>query len=233
MHQNIWYWCHSLCCMVCFQLNFIFNQLTNPTIIGNSRIHMSTESSAAFSNPCIPDALKNYGAYSGAFSLLAIFLTHFIQTVATQKINSLLKQESMENLEEEKAKITDQATIENPFADPENGIDNNQNLDPSSPSSSFGVSQTLSDEHHDHTHGGLLIHSNSITVYLLEFGIALHSILIGIALGVATEDFGVLLIAISVHQFFEGLGLSIIVLEANMKKKKWASWIMVATCTAF
>jgi zinc transporter ZupT len=48
---------------------------------------------------------------------------------------------------------------------------------------------------------------------------------------VATEDFGVLLIAISIHQFFEGLGLSIIVLEANLKKKKWASWIMVASCT--
>jgi zinc transporter 1/2/3 len=85
------------------------------------------------------------------------------------------------------------------------------------------------DAHHDHSHGGLLIHSTSVTVYILELGIALHSIIIGVTLGIAREDFNILLIAICFHQFFEGIALSSIILEAELQKK-YLAWLMVFFC---
>ena len=56
-------------------------------------------------------------------------------------------------------------------------------------------------------------------VLLLEIGIAAHSIIIGIALGIESgSEFTTLLVALSFHQFFEGLALSTVVAEAKFKR---------------
>lgn len=44
-------------------------------------------------------------------------------------------------------------------------------------------------------------------VLLLEFGIVFHSVFVGLSLAIAGEQFITLFVAISFHQFFEGLGL--------------------------
>ena len=49
--------------------------------------------------------------------------------------------------------------------------------------------------------------TKKISIYLLEFGIALHSVLIGLALGTEVEQFILLFIALCFHQFFEGMAL--------------------------
>lgn len=56
----------------------------------------------------------------------------------------------------------------------------------------------------------LLSHNHrQITAYVLELGIALHSLIIGLTLGVAADaEFLTLLVALSFHQFFEGFALS-------------------------
>jgi zinc transporter 1/2/3 len=46
-----------------------------------------------------------------------------------------------------------------------------------------------------------------LQAYMLEFGFTVHSIFIGIAVGVATDNFPQLLTALVFHQFFEGIGL--------------------------
>lgn len=54
----------------------------------------------------------------------------------------------------------------------------------------------------DHNH-------RQITAYILELGIATHSIIIGLTLGITTgPEFQTLLVAIVFHQFFEGFALS-------------------------
>lgn len=63
-----------------------------------------------------------------------------------------------------------------------------------------------------------------ITLYILEFGMAIHSIIIGITLGTST-DYNVLValsIAIIFHQFFEGiaLGSAIFQCENNLNEIK-------------
>jgi zinc transporter 1/2/3 len=64
-------------------------------------------------------------------------------------------------------------------------------------------------------------HHLKITTIILEFGIALHSIIIGVALGVARgPEFKSLFIALAFHQFFEGVALSTTAIKAGFKSKK-------------
>lgn len=71
------------------------------------------------------------------------------------------------------------------------------------------------------TNSDVLSKSRTFTTVLLEMGIMLHSILIGLALGLAPEDeLPVLLIAISFHQFFEGFAISSAALSCGMKTLK-------------
>jgi len=64
-----------------------------------------------------------------------------------------------------------------------------------------------------HAHGLTLLQcgpgvSTKVSTYMLEIGIALHSVFIGIALGVlAGSEFLAMTVAICFHQFFEGVAL--------------------------
>jgi zinc transporter 1/2/3 len=65
------------------------------------------------------------------------------------------------------------------------------------------------------------------TVLSLEIGIAIHSVLIGMALGLASEEFIPLLIAISVHQLFEGLALSSVLQQIKFDRT-WVAIVLIA-----
>ncbi|PIA56484.1 hypothetical protein AQUCO_00700664v1, partial [Aquilegia coerulea] len=78
---------------------------------------------------------------------------------------------------------------------------------------------------HGHTHGSLggsdenqLIRHRVIS-QVLELGIVVHSVVIGIALGASEEssEIKTLLIALSFHQLFEGMGLGGCISEAQFK----------------
>jgi zinc transporter 1/2/3 len=76
---------------------------------------------------------------------------------------------------------------------------------------------------------GALIHSNHFSAYLLEVGVAIHSVIVGIAFGLAQTFFSSLLIALLFHQFFEGIALSAIITEARVKNQRLA-FFMVGFC---
>lgn len=64
-----------------------------------------------------------------------------------------------------------------------------------------------------------------IAVAILEFGVMLHSIIIGLTLGV-TDEFIVLFIVLIFHQMFEGLGLGSRLSQLNLPSHlKWAPYI--------
>ncbi|KAI9028441.1 ZIP zinc transporter-domain-containing protein [Hyaloraphidium curvatum] len=84
-----------------------------------------------------------------------------------------------------------------------------------------------SGSHLHHPHGG---HGHSATLSL-ELGIASHSLVIGIALGAAEAgQAAALAIALSVHQFFEGVALCGAVLDAGMPE--WRRNAALAVYTA-
>ncbi|KAI8148539.1 Zinc/iron permease [Fennellomyces sp. T-0311] len=75
-----------------------------------------------------------------------------------------------------------------------------------------------------------------LSTMVLEFGILTHSVIIGITLGVCSQDeFTGLLIAVCFHQFFEGFALGARIAEVNMinlkKAISMASFFAVTTPT--
>ena len=64
-------------------------------------------------------------------------------------------------------------------------------------------------------------------LFVLEFGVIFHSVLIGLALAVSGEEFVVLYIVLAFHQTFEGLGLgSRFALIAWPRGKAWVPYLL-------
>ncbi|KFK27947.1 hypothetical protein AALP_AA8G451900 [Arabis alpina] len=87
-----------------------------------------------------------------------------------------------------------------------------------------------------HSHGSVLVSQddhdhidlrNKIVTQILELGIVVHSVIIGISLGVSPSASTIkpLIAAITFHQLFEGFGLGGCISEAKFKVKK--IWVMV------
>lgn len=68
-----------------------------------------------------------------------------------------------------------------------------------------------------------------MAVYLLEIGVGIHSILIGVTLGLPSADYIPLLIALSFHQFFEGIAISSFVVE-NFHADRLSTIAMSSVC---
>ncbi|KAF9360480.1 high-affinity Zn(2+) transporter zrt1 [Mortierella sp. AD094] len=103
----------------------------------------------------------------------------------------------------------------------------------SSPPSPTTNSQALPDDDNcNHAHGLTLLQcgpgvSTKVSTYMLELGIALHSVFIGIALGVlAGHEFLAMTIAICFHQFFEGIALGSRIADLSFAKR-WVPLLLV------
>jgi len=68
---------------------------------------------------------------------------------------------------------------------------------------------------HEHSRG---THSYYSELYVLLFGLSFHSVFVGLALGIVSNDWS-LFTAIVFHQFFEGLALGARVARANFRKR--------------
>lgn len=76
--------------------------------------------------------------------------------------------------------------------------------------------------HHGECHDlaeEIVMREQKASTILLEIGVASHSVIIGVVLGVAREEFIALAIALCVHQFCEGLALSCVVLQAKFRAR--------------
>ncbi|KAK6350811.1 high-affinity Zn(2+) transporter zrt1 [Orbilia javanica] len=65
---------------------------------------------------------------------------------------------------------------------------------------------------------------------ILEFGVIFHSVIIGLALGVAGEEFNTLFPVLVFHQGFEGLGIGARMSAIPFKPRSWLPWIL---CLAY
>jgi zinc transporter 1/2/3 len=65
---------------------------------------------------------------------------------------------------------------------------------------------------------------------ILEFGVIFHSVIIGLNLGVAGDEFATLYPVLVFHQSFEGLGIGARMSSIPFKKGSWLPW---ALCTAY
>ena len=212
-------------------------------ILSTAFNHMLT---AAFENLSSPCAEIEYGALAGICALIGVLFTLVVQLIASETLSHLVSEESKADKEAINDHSQNHSTIKNIIneeADSHLNSKNNQCLgdinileigessgqDNSCKDVHTHARHTYVDSGHNHSHGGVISHSNRISAYLLEFGIAIHSVIIGVALGVAREEFISLFIALVFHQFFEGIGLSSVISEAEFKKK-WMAGILVVFC---
>ena len=156
-------------------------------VLATAWIHMLPPAIEALTNPCVADWFAtdvDYPWYS-LIAMVAVVVLHGIEftthCVMEQRVTA--KQESHGY----------QTLVRPQDKDAEKGHEHT------------GVCAGATTEMWNQSEGGL---QERVGLVILELGIAMHSILIGLALGVAAGDtFAPLLIALMFHQFFEGFGL--------------------------
>lgn len=155
-------------------------------ILSTAFIHMLAPANESLTNECLEGVLSDDYPFALLFALLALLSIQFIQTLATAHARSKMDTEHVQ--------------------------------EPLIPSEECGGDDHSHHHHHDHVHTLLLEKDKSarrISTYMLELGIATHSVIIGISLGVSRDEFKGLLVALAFHQFFEGIALSTTVLDAG------------------
>ncbi|KAI9308100.1 Zinc/iron permease [Cunninghamella echinulata] len=167
-------------------------------ILATAFVHMLPDSFEQFASPCLTSGWLSYGAFAGVFCMIASFSLQLLELSAISHIKKIMKSNQQKDLELSSNSISDKST-----------------------------SQTQVTHHHVHT-GGFLEEDGygNIGTIILELGIVMHSIIIGITLATTSADeFTTLLIAIVFHQFFEGIALGTRLNE--LKNVKWLKVIIM------
>jgi zinc transporter 1/2/3 len=155
-------------------------------------IHMLLPGNASLTNSCAPVAFNSdYIAYAFLFAMVAALLMQFVDFMLSQYF--LHRQEALS----------------------------------SAVSASTGsFVDDLRDVRHSHSHGSLLeLHGQEWSAkklteaYMIEFAVTIHSVFIGIAVGIADDaSLVALLIGLSFHQFFEGIAVGSRLVDADLSR---------------
>ncbi|KAG0167394.1 hypothetical protein DFQ28_006360 [Apophysomyces sp. BC1034] len=161
-------------------------------ILATAFVHMLPDAMENFSSKCLTAGWLSYGAFAGVFCMLASFALQLLELVAFSRMQTIRKAKKQNNGGEESAK----PTLEN-------------HTDDATYIGHVHSAGFLEDEEEAFKHIG---------TFILELGIMMHSVIIGITLSVTDNDeFKTLLIALVFHQFFEGIALGTRINELNYK----------------
>ncbi|KAJ3337157.1 high-affinity Zn(2+) transporter zrt1, partial [Kappamyces sp. JEL0680] len=155
-------------------------------IAATAWIHLLPDAFESFSSPCLDASWAQYGpAWVGVFGLVAAFAVQLLEMAGHTHSPSSRKASHDSDPTPDGAVPKRDAVA--PLPDVECGT-------------------------HIHVQDTSL--AKRISTLVLECGVLVHSLIIGLTLGVALDDeFKTLLIAVSFHQFFEGLALGIMIAE--------------------
>ncbi|CAO3682667.1 unnamed protein product [Rhizopus stolonifer] len=190
-------------------------------ILATGFVHMLPDALENFESPCLSQGWLSYGGFAGVFCMIASFALQLLEVASVSHMNKLRKAKqgkgdaefgnanyNNEKVHAESLSINSKATASGGPA-----CDNAHHIG----------------DDHGHSHGMFLEGDEAmkhIGTYILELGIVMHSILIGIALAVTDKDeFTTLLIALIFHQFFEGMALGTRLNDINYER--WYKPIMM------
>ena len=189
------------------------------TILATGFVHMLGASISYFSNPCLTGAWADYSAWGMVFCIIAILFMQIFDFIIETILYRKAKKQGESAKEAELVKEAEKpAPVEQ--QDAEAGcLEGCTPTGPSQPAQEYihdvAVKELEIDDHHFLADVRCLLllmtcghdpiqqsdNSSKVSIYLVEAGIVMHSILIGLALGVASgSEFTTLLIAISFHQ---------------------------------
>ncbi|KAI8986382.1 Zinc/iron permease [Pilobolus umbonatus] len=149
-------------------------------ILSTAFIHLFAAATSNFESECLDESWHKYHSYAGIFCMFASFAIQLLEVAALANLTRLREQKLAAN----KSLALEKGTL---------NIEKGKQED------------------HGHVHSAGLLEEDAfkhVGTLILEFGIAMHSVIIGITLStVATAEFNTLLIALVFHQFFEGIAL--------------------------
>ena len=182
-------------------------------------IHLLAPAMDQLGSPCIGAPFTEY-PFALLFAMISAMLMHVVETFA----HSYIHNKSHKNGEGHDHDVSD----EEKFNETDDDMGKLEH----------GETKHKSYQHADHSNEGLvekkeipkghthsvLIHSTeeeAVSAFLLEFGLAAHSIIIGLAVGVAQDsELSVLIPALCFHQMFEGIALGSQLADIGIKSWK-------------
>ncbi|KAH7201462.1 Zinc/iron permease [Fusarium oxysporum] len=166
---------------------FAIKYVGSGVIIATAFIHLLAPSIAALYSPCLdPDSVITQYPWAEGICLITVFAMFFVELCAPHHRPSGIDKDRDHHTGAGGTSALDSVEGTNRDVEAEVGTteSNSADLDKSNE-----LAAQLS------------------TLFILEFGIIFHSILIGITLAVAGEEFIVLYVVLVFHQTLEGLGL--------------------------
>ncbi|KAK2042923.1 ZIP zinc/iron transporter [Colletotrichum somersetense] len=196
---------------------FIFKYVGTGVIIATAWMHLLSPGVEALHNECLAPMLGDYD-WAFAIGLMTVMLMFLIEMVASNLASSAFSHGHDHDHDLDHGAVavkskdqTESEACPHEIGDAERG---NGFVDPQKvPGLPDDVSYPPGGRDHlgharDHkegdSHSGLA--GQLIAIFILEFGVVFHSIFIGLVLA-TSDELVVLLIVLTFHQFFEGLGL--------------------------
>ncbi|KAI8084335.1 Zinc/iron permease [Gilbertella persicaria] len=186
-------------------------------ILATAFVHMLPEALENFDSDCLSDGWKSYGAFAGVFCMISSFALQLLELAAVANVERIRAKKATESLS----------------ADIEKRHTSNSSLDSSMTANQITTLETECHDHaHEHIHSAGLLEDEEafkhIGTLILELGIVMHSIIIGITLSnTGSDEFVTLLIALVFHQFFEGVALGTRINDMNIKG--WTKPLLMGT----
>lgn len=150
-----------------------------------------------FSSPCLTQGWLSYGAFAGIFCMFASFALQLLEVVSVSHMKKM-RERSRKRIEAELGNNTDYS--EKHVNETESHFSKNTNAT----TTNIEHHHRRAGDSHGHSHSAFLEEDEAykhIGTYILELGIIMHSVLIGITLSTtANSEFTTLLIALVFHQ---------------------------------
>lgn len=172
---------------------FFFIKVGTGVILATAFVHMLPEALENFGSPCLSAGWQSYGAFAGVFCMIASFALQILELAAVDNIERIRARKAAEQMSMDIEKSPQSST----------------SLDSSSTETTAGgevITTTACNDHvHEHVHSAGLFEEGDafkhIGTLILELGIVMHSIIVGITLAnTGTDEFVTLLIALVFHQ---------------------------------
>ncbi|EKF38354.1 cation transporter, putative, partial [Trypanosoma cruzi marinkellei] len=167
-------------------------------VLAVATIHMIHPAAELFEEDCVPDSWKeSYDAYAFLFAMIAAILMHAIET---QLVSMFASNESPSS--------------------PPGGSGEKVDANGDEERADGAPSGDIYQHHHSHAiasvEGGRA--HRLLSALFMEFGVTLHSVFIGLTVGITGDaETKALLVALVFHQMFEGLALGSRLADASMR----------------
>ena len=186
-------------------------------IIATGFIHLMAEANASLTNTCLGAPFTEY-PFTEAIALMALYLIFFFDAVAHKKL--VEKAANMSRLENP-LQPSDKISISRCSSGSLSVLSAAKNIDKEKHSGNEN------EENKAHIKSFEKMYQKILNCIVLECGIVLHSIFVGLSLTISGDEFVTLYIAIGFHQFFEGLGLGTRFATTQWPPgKKYVPWLM-------